>query len=74
MLRSLTHNHLVVGKLQLSETVALLGTDFSVRKRGGQSCIVYTLGACSGYGIDYDHLELCFGESGLLTSSRRYSS
>lgn len=74
MLRSLTRNHLVVGKLQRSEAVALLGTDFFERKCSGQSCIVYTLGACSGFGIDYDHLELCFGDSGLLASSRRYAS
>jgi hypothetical protein len=74
MVSSLTHNHLIVGKLQRAEAFRLLGPDFRDRKRYGQSCMVYTLGACSGFGIDSDDLELCFDDSGLLTSSRHYQS
>jgi hypothetical protein len=74
MVWSLTRNHLIVGKLKRDEAAKLLGPDFYDRMRNGQSCMIYNLGYCSGFGFDGDHLELCFDDSGLLTSSRHYQS
>src|SRR5262245_20837607 len=66
MLKSLTSNHLHIGKVKRAETITLLGTDFG---RSGRNCIVYDLGLCNV--IDPAWLELCFGNANRLISSRR---
>jgi hypothetical protein len=70
MLRSLTRDHLRIGKLRRDEAIALLGSRFWGRKDG--SCIEYRLGQCSLFAFgEQDILTLCFDESNLLISSRR---
>jgi hypothetical protein len=66
MIKSLTSNHLRIGKLKRAKAITLLGTDFG---RGRRNCIVYDLGLCNV--VDPAWLEICFGKSNRLISSRR---
>ncbi len=73
MFRSLVNSHLIVGKTSRTEALALLGDQSRMIVNGG-SCMRYTLGYCSGLGMDMDYAVLCFDVHDVLTAKYRHQS
>jgi hypothetical protein len=70
MYRSLTRNHLSIGKTRKADAAALLGSDHTSYQKG--NCARYVLGYCSGIGADIDFGELCYDGNDLLNSFRHF--
>ena len=64
MVRSLLRQHLTVG-VSRDAVVGLLGPADWDRAE----CLHWSLGACSGLGIDYDSLFVCFDKTGHLVEA-----
>jgi hypothetical protein len=71
MYLSLKRNYLQVGKSE-EEVVRLLGS--GTVNRANSSCTDYDLGMCSGLGIDYDWLHICFDQDKKIQSVSHYQS
>lgn len=69
MVRDLARNYLIPETVSRDEVYALLGRTKGTVKINGQSCIAYTLGMCSGLGIDYDSLYVCFDSNDRISSA-----
>ena len=69
MVRDLTRNYLILETVSRDEVYALLGRTKQTVKINEQSCIAYTLGMCSGLGIDYDSLYVCFDTNDRISST-----
>lgn len=69
MVRDLTRNYLIPETVSRDEVQALLGRTERTVEINGQSCIAYTLGMCSGLGIDYDSLYVCFDSNDRISSA-----
>jgi hypothetical protein len=69
MYRDLKRKHLTSGKDRESVT-RLLGPAQVDRKN--PSCLVYELGMCSGFKIDYDWLYICFDPNDQIESVSHY--
>lgn len=69
MVRDLTRNYLIPETLSRDEVYALLGRTERTVEINGQSCIAYTLGMCSGLGVDYDSLYVCFDVNDRISSA-----
>lgn len=65
MVRDLQRRYLRPGMTR-EQVVALLGAPDGAPQEG---CIAYVLGMCSGFGIDYDDLRICFTPDGGLIKS-----
>ena len=68
MVRDLTRNYLIPETVSRDQVYALLGQTERTVEINGQSCIAYTLGMCSGLGIDYDSLYVCFDNNDRISS------
>lgn len=68
MVRDLTRNYLIPKTVSRVEVDALLGQTERTVEINGQSCLAYTLGMCSGLGIDYDSLYVCFDSNERIAS------
>ena len=69
MIRDLLRTHLLIGETERSTATALLGAmEYEVDIQG-RSCDAYSLGMCSGLGIDYDALYVCYAEDGTISST-----
>ncbi|MGH1424282.1 MAG: hypothetical protein ACRBBU_06105 [Pseudooceanicola sp.] len=69
MVRDLLRNHLLIGETKSANATTLLGAmEYEVDIRG-HSCDAYCLGMCSGLGIDYDALYVCYSENGTISST-----
>ncbi len=69
MVYDLTEIHLVVGETSRLEVEYLLGAPDRLFRRDRQQCLRYHVGMCSGLGIDYDSLFVCFDDTGLVSSA-----
>ncbi|RMC34397.1 hypothetical protein C9E81_14730 [Paracoccus alkanivorans] len=62
MVRDLLHNYLQPRITTYEKVAQLLGAkEYDVDISGG-NCPAYSLGMCSGLGLDYDSLYVCFGK------------
>ena len=70
MLRDLRKNYLTTGRKK-EEIIKLLGKEEETlsdkRLTQNEDCIGYTLGMCSGIGMDFDSLYICFDSAEQLT-------
>lgn len=69
MVRDLTRNYLIPESVSRDDVYALLGRTELTVEIYGQSCVAYTLGMCSGLGIDYDSLYVCFDSNDKISST-----
>ena len=69
MVRDLTRNYLIPESVSRDDVYALLGRTERTVEIYGQSCVAYTLGMCSGLGIDYDSLYVCFDSNNKISST-----
>lgn len=69
MVHDLTKNYLTPEHVSRDDVYALLGRAERTVEINGQACITYTLGMCSGLGIDYDSLYVCFDSNDRISSS-----
>lgn len=60
MVGDIRRNHLIKGVTSRAQIIAQLGAQEYTLDIKGQSCAAYSLGMCSGLGIDYDSLYVCF--------------
>ena len=67
MVKDLTQNYLVPEETTRDEVVSLLGEHERSIDIDGQACAAYSLGMCSGIGIDHDSLYVCFGDEDRIT-------
>ena len=68
MVRDLIRNYLYRKLVSRDEVHALLGRTERTVEINGKSCLAYTLGMCSGLGIDYDSLYVCFDSNDRISS------
>jgi len=69
MVRNLLRTHLLIGETTRETVNALLGSmEYEVDIRG-RPCEAYSLGMCSGLGIDYDALYVCYADDGTISST-----
>ena len=69
MMRDLLRTHLLIGETHRETATALLGAmEYEIDIRG-RPCDAYSLGMCSGLGIDYDALYVCYDEGGAIIST-----
>jgi hypothetical protein len=73
MVRTLLRDHLIVGKTRKDEVLAILGAQ-SPSVRNQLTCIKYPLGYCSGLGVDYDVVQVCFDDADVLVSKARFQT
>ena len=71
MVHDLTTNHLVSQETTRAQVISMLGPSISSVDINGSSCPAYSLGMCSGIGIDYDSLFVCFGGDDRVSSTGR---
>lgn len=64
MVRSLLRDHLTAGAKR-EAVIALLGPE-EFTDKDGAGCLHWNLGMCSGLGLDYDSLFVCFDGAGHL--------
>lgn len=69
MVRDLTQNHLILETTSREEAIALLGEHERTIDINGESCAAYSLGMCSGIGIDYDSLYVCYNAENKITAT-----
>lgn len=69
MYQNLKRNHLQVGKSE-EEIMGLLGN--GTVNRDTLLCTDYDLGMCSGFGIDYDWLHICYDQRKKINSVSPY--
>ncbi|MBO9408694.1 hypothetical protein J7399_14755 [Shimia sp. R9_1] len=69
MVDDLTTSYLVPGQMTRDQVTAMLGPSTYKIKIDGIACPAYSLGMCSGLGIDYDSLFVCFGVDDRVSST-----
>lgn len=69
MVSDLISNHIEEGKTQRSEMFSLVGEpDYPINIEG-RICAGFRLGMCSGLGLDYDSLFVCFDGAGVVDAA-----
>ena len=74
MVRDLRRNYLIAGQTNKLEVYALLGNPNYFKQLNETACELYALGMCSGLGIDYDSLFVCYDENGVLAETGVFST
>ena len=84
MVWALQKLHLWRGRTTRVRVIEMLGDDFTPYRRsesqsgvatsGAPSCIQWTLGMCSGLGVDYDSFVVCFDNNEKVEKSFHYQS
>jgi hypothetical protein len=69
MVFSLTWFHLARGRTTKQEVVEMLGEGDA--RGDGRACLTYSLGMCSGLGVDYDDLLVCFDDDNKFERTKR---
>lgn len=70
MVRDLLRHHIIRSQSSRQEVVATIGPDeYDVQLDDGRICSAYHLGICSGLGIDYDALYVCYGPDDVVASA-----
>lgn len=70
MVRDLLRHHIIRSQSSRQEVVATIGPDeYDVQLDDGRFCSAYHLGMCSGLGIDYDALYVCYGPDDVVASA-----
>lgn len=70
MVRDLLRHHIIRSQTSRQEVVATIGPDeYDVQLDDGRICSAYHLGMCSGLGIDYDALYVCYGPDDVVASA-----
>lgn len=69
MVHDLTTNHLVEKTTTRDQVIAMLGPSKYTLEINGAACPAYSLGMCSGIGIDYDSLYVCFDDTDNISST-----
>ena len=69
MVRDLLRVHLLIGETTYETATAILGVKEYDVVLQEQTCDAFSLGMCSGLGIDYDALYVCSAEDGTISST-----